>query len=173
MADPVDRFTAADFDPPEPPPDPTVFRAPQFERGRRYMLGVDFLPILAGRMEPPNFKPIPHWDALRLSISLYGHTVERYQEPFEQFDRRVKAKIGGKLGDAIYYLNVGQGGGFTGEGVVVLHWGYQYDEEHVVTGRFALCEHKKVEGPGANHQRGWHPGWCEKCGLDMSVDSGD
>lgn len=38
---------------------------------------------------------------------------------------------------------------------------------------FAICEHEKEEGPGANHQRGWHPGKCRKCGMDMSVDSGD
>jgi hypothetical protein len=30
-----------------------------------------------------------------------------------------------------------------------------------------------VEGPNANHSRGWHPGWCGKCGVDMSIDSGD
>jgi hypothetical protein len=39
--------------------------------------------------------------------------------------------------------------------------------------RFAICRHQKKTGAGANHSRGWHPGHCIKCGLDMSVDSGD
>lgn len=39
--------------------------------------------------------------------------------------------------------------------------------------RFAICKHEKVDGPGADHSRGWHPGWCGKCGLDMTYDSGD
>jgi hypothetical protein len=42
-----------------------------------------------------------------------------------------------------------------------------------VLGTFAICKHEKVEGAGADHQRGWHPGHCGKCGMDMSVDSGD
>ncbi len=39
--------------------------------------------------------------------------------------------------------------------------------------RFAICKHEKVDAPGANHSRGWHPGWCSKCGLNMTYDSGD
>lgn len=39
--------------------------------------------------------------------------------------------------------------------------------------RFAICKHQKRTGAGANPSRGWHPGHCIKCGLDMSVDSGD
>ncbi len=39
--------------------------------------------------------------------------------------------------------------------------------------RFAICKHEKKDGAGARHERGWHPGRCSKCGLDMTVDSGD
>lgn len=38
---------------------------------------------------------------------------------------------------------------------------------------FQLCEHERKMGHGANPTRGWHPGRCTKCGLDMTVDSGD
>jgi len=38
---------------------------------------------------------------------------------------------------------------------------------------FAICKHKVIDGPGANHNRGWHPGHCELCGMDTSYDSGD
>lgn len=40
--------------------------------------------------------------------------------------------------------------------------------------KFALCVHEKTEdGHSPNHGRGWHPGHCKHCGLDMTVDSGD
>jgi len=39
--------------------------------------------------------------------------------------------------------------------------------------RFAICKHEVQEGPGANPNRGWHPGHCVKCGFDMTYDSGD
>jgi len=40
--------------------------------------------------------------------------------------------------------------------------------------RFALCKHEKTEeGHSPNHGRGWHPGHCKHCGMDMTVDSGD
>lgn len=40
--------------------------------------------------------------------------------------------------------------------------------------KFALCKHEKTEdGHSPNHGRGWHPGHCRHCGLNMTVDSGD
>jgi hypothetical protein len=40
--------------------------------------------------------------------------------------------------------------------------------------KFALCVHEKTEeGHHPNHSRGWHPGHCKHCNMDMSVDSGD
>lgn len=40
--------------------------------------------------------------------------------------------------------------------------------------KFALCKHEKTEeGHSPNHNRGWHPGHCRLCGMDMTVDSGD
>lgn len=40
--------------------------------------------------------------------------------------------------------------------------------------RFALCKHEKTEdGHSPDHGRGWHPGHCKHCNLDMTVDSGD
>lgn len=40
--------------------------------------------------------------------------------------------------------------------------------------KFALCKHEKTEeGHSPNPGRGWHPGHCKHCGLNMSVDSGD
>lgn len=39
--------------------------------------------------------------------------------------------------------------------------------------RFTICKHQKKTHAGANPSRGWHPGHCIKCGLDLSVDSSD
>ena len=40
--------------------------------------------------------------------------------------------------------------------------------------RFAICPHSK-EGTGSieDERRGWHPGYCKKCGFNMTYDSGD
>lgn len=174
----------SDITPPPAPPDPRVWRQPEFKRGRQYTIEADFSPLLLGEALLPNFEPIPHHMALHYSIGLYGRTIERVQVPGRSYDQRVKAHIGVDVGadkpklikgDAIYYLNCGQGGGYTGEGVVVLDtYGYgRTGPESIITGKFTFCRHEKVEGAGANHSRGWHPGYCGKCGLDMSVDSGD
>lgn len=62
-----------------------------------------------------------------------------------------------------FFLNVYDGSGYAmiygvGGGSVV---------------RFTICRHQKKTGAGANPSRGWHPGHCIKCGLDLSVDSSD
>lgn len=160
--------------PPDPPSD--TMQQPAYQRGRHYT-DEDFLPLMRGALMLPNFEPIPHWEALRSSIWLYGRTIEQVQSERGNFKVRCKAWVASEprehKGDAIYYLTCGQGGGYTGEGVVVLIAGYQNGPDSIVTGRFAICKHESVEDPGANHSRGWHPAHCSKCGLDLSVDSGD
>ena len=160
--------------PPDPSPPSHIIQQPRFVKYRKYTLETDLFPIVSGRAEIPNFKPIEHWQALAASMG-YGRTIEHYAETSgkSSYSRRCQARLNGDKGDAIFHMNIGQGGGFTGEGVVVMRHGWNPGPQSIVAGRFAICEHTKVEGPGANHQRGWHPGWCSKCGLDMSVDSGD
>lgn len=61
------------------------------------------------------------------------------------------------------------GGGWGGGGMVLTH-----DYPTPKAFRFALCKHEKTEeGHNPNHGRGWHPGHCVKCNMDMTVDSGD
>lgn len=69
---------------------------------------------------------------------------------------------------ARYFLVATQGGQLDGSGYVM--W---WDNSNGFVGRFAICNHKKVVGAGANPTRGWHPGKCSECGLDMTVDSSD
>lgn len=144
-----------------------------FKPSRKFTLEGDLLPFVSGSMELPNFEPIEHWKALRASMG-YGRTIERFTPAGQTYDQACKARVGGKgTGTAIFYMNCGQGGGYTGEGTVVANIGYSGGPDSIVTGTFALCRHKAVEDPGADHMRGWHPAHCELCGLDMSVDSGD
>lgn len=61
-------------------------------------------------------------------------------------------------------------GGWDGTGLVVTC--HNSDVGRVF--KFALCLHEKTEeGHSPNHGRGWHPGHCKHCNMDMSVDSGD
>lgn len=79
---------------------------------------------------------------------------------------------GKKQWSARFFLDYGQGGQFYGSGIVA--WSGWKDGAYRATGlKFAICDHQQIEGAGANHSRGWHPSRCLKCGLDMSVDSGD
>lgn len=70
------------------------------------------------------------------------------------------------------FLGRTQGGNLDGSGyVIIYHSSPKSDLPRVA--RFKICDHAFVSGPNANPSRGWHPGRCSKCGLDMTVDSGD
>lgn len=68
------------------------------------------------------------------------------------------------------YTEYSRGGGWDGVGYVVTS--HNTDQGRVF--KFQLCKHEKTEeGHSPNHSRGWHPGHCKHCGMDMTVDSGD
>ena len=64
----------------------------------------------------------------------------------------------GHFGGGGFAVRYEYGAGYAGAGVVY---------------RFDICKHEKEDAPGADHRRGWHPGHCRLCGMDMTVDSGD
>lgn len=39
--------------------------------------------------------------------------------------------------------------------------------------QFRICRHEKVLHAGADPSRGWTPGHCKHCGVDMTIDSSD
>lgn len=39
--------------------------------------------------------------------------------------------------------------------------------------RFQICQHEIELHAGADPSRGWRPGHCKHCGMDMTIDSGD
>jgi hypothetical protein len=125
-----------------------------------YTMDGDLKPIMEGKVELPNAKPLER-DV--------GATILHYRTMHAGY---ALMPDGRKEWNARFFLDYGQGGGLQGSGIVA--WVAWKDGAYRATGMtFAICEHTKVEGAGANHSRGWHPGACSKCGLDMSVDSGD
>ncbi len=120
----------------------------------------DFEVFTDGSEPPPNFQSMKLSDGVRMITGRI--TLEALP-----YVRRVMMP-GGGVKHARYFLDHTQGGLMDGSGVCI--W---YDETSGkgYAGAFTICEHVKVAGSGANPQRGWHPGACKNCGLDMTVDS--
>lgn len=78
---------------------------------------------------------------------------------------------------AMFFLSGYMMSGCDGGGHAVIYGGQRYIDGKTyatpIVRRFQICRHEKVDGPGANHNRGWHPGHCKLCGYDMGYDSGD
>jgi hypothetical protein len=124
-----------------------------------------FEKIVKGEIAPPNLEEMTNDDAVYQIATFHWLTTKGQ---FRGLD--------GNSNWATYFHGHTKphfdGGGF------VLHYvsgnaGNNW-KSHGKAARFAICKHKKTEeGHSPNHSRGWHPGHCELCGLDMSVDSGD
>jgi hypothetical protein len=124
-----------------------------------YSLETDLMPIIEGKIALPNARPIETDVGAAI---LHYHKMHSGQALLPQ----------GKKWNVRFFLDYTQGGSLTGAGIVA--WTDWKDGAYrAVAMTFAICDHKAVEGAGANHSRGWHPASCSKCGLDMSVDSGD
>ena len=76
-----------------------------------------------------------------------------------------------------FFLTTHMRRGLDGSGYAVTWGGARWIEgksyQTPIVRRFAICKHEKEDAPGANHSRGWHPGHCKLCGMDMTYDSGD
>lgn len=117
--------------------------------------------IIAGKT------PLPNMTAIDRDV---GAAVLHYREM--HCGTALLGVNSSKKWNARFFLDYGQGGQFYGSGVVA--WTEWKDGAYRAVGmKFAICDHKQVEGANANHPRGWHPSRCAKCGLDMTVDSGD
>jgi len=123
----------------------------------------DYAPIIAGDVAIPNFEEVtPEYFCNALAAN--GHSMV--------------PKWGHAKGEgpslhkpwAHYFLTnySNMGSGPDGSGYVAI-----YGMNKPKVGRFAICKHEKKLGSGANPSRGWNPGACVKCGMDMTIDSGD
>lgn len=159
--------------------------APTREFSRKgYDLTEDLTPIMTGLKPLPNFEPYTG-DPLGFlnNLTLGGQWTPSDAGYAEVFHEGQTVK-----GWAKFFLHTTQGGQFDGTGDVIIYQSPKWDKDAepapgsiikgrmvggALIGRFAICKHKKQDGAGANHQRGWHPGHCSICGMDMTVDSGD
>lgn len=121
----------------------------------------DYAPIIAGDADLPNFEEVtPEYFCNALAsgghsmIPKWGHA---------------KSEHGHKTWAHYFLTNYSNmGGDPDGSGYVII-----YGSAKPKVGRFAICKHEKKLAAGANPARGWYPGACVKCGLDMTIDSGD
>jgi hypothetical protein len=123
-----------------------------------YDLEHDMRPIIRGDVAVPNFES----QDLALvvnNLAALGHRLEP-QWGYALLEAPTRSKDW-----AFYFLDVSDG-----EGWVLI---YTPQHQPARAGRFAICRHRKVSHLDANHSRGWHPGHCELCGIDMTVDSSD
>ncbi len=124
-----------------------------------YSLETDILPIIKGEI------PVPNPEFIEKDV---GAAILHYRE----MRSGIAVLPGRKVWNVRYFLDYGQGGGLQGSGLIA--WtDWKVDAYRAVGVTFAICRHTPVTGAGANPSRGWHPASCSKCGLDLSVDSGD
>lgn len=126
---------------------------------KKYTVEEDFAAVLKGEIELPNAVATDQTGFLN-NLAAVGHGwVAKWG--WSKFE-------GHKQWTYFFLTPAGMGGRLDGAGYAVIYHGLA---PKVLS--FALCRHEKVDAPGANHIRGWHPGSCKHCGLDMTVDSGD
>ncbi len=118
--------------------------------------------IIGGKQFPPNFEEIDLPKGIGIIASganLMGTGAGNFKHPNGKSSWGHWAK---------FFLSKTQGGTLDGHGWVI--W---YDHGVGRVGEFSICLHKKKTVAGADPRRGWHPGHCNLCGLNMTVDSGD
>lgn len=138
--------------------------------GRKFTVEGDYAPILKGDVDIPNAEAVDPLLFLN-NLAAGGHSF---------VPQWGWGRIAGKKNWAQFFLTpAGMGGRLDGGGYAVVWGSSTYDQvakkniQTPIVLRFAICKHEKVDALGANHSRGWHPGSCKNCGLDMTVDSGD
>lgn len=119
-----------------------------------------------GRARLPNLVAVDTLDGLR-TITSWGGAMAR--------PGLVSVALPGKLYTswARVFLGLTQGQQLDGRGYLIANQREGDCEGRGPVWRFDLCLHAVEVGAGANHSRGWHPARCTRCGLDLSVDSGD
>lgn len=127
-----------------------------------FSLEQDLEPIMAGKVELPNFEELDLAKGVSTLACGSGLDVTEVKWAKIAGDARQSAQW------ARYFLNTTQGGAYDGTGYVML-----YGSGKGRIGTFAICKHEKLAAADARPSVGWHPGRCTKCGLDMTVDSGD
>lgn len=124
---------------------------------------------LSGHAYMPNCQTIDTEEALE-RIACGGGLTAPYGVSHARLPHH---KREGWPGWARVFVSHTQGGAFDGRGYAIAYRGASARENFRRIYTFALCAHDVKPGRGARPTRGWHPAHCTRCGLDMSVDSGD
>ena len=138
---------------------------------KHYTVEVDMKPYLYPLQAWNQQIPLPNLvevtdpkEALRL-IRWYNANTNYYNAAIKLPDRQYSTYC------KLFLASTPMGGttSWNGSGIFMTH---DYPDPRIF--KFALCLHEKTEeGHSPNHNRGWHPGHCKHCGMDMTVDSGD
>lgn len=147
--------------------EPDVLKPLTFEKNRRFETLI--AEIIAGKWVLPNTEPMDPLQAIDAAVFNYRHLSHG----------RARIASGGNIYShsvsALFFCDYypGQGGGLTGAGFVML--GKHFRDEPAQAKRFHICQHKKLSTMpvGMDPRRGYSPGYCEICGFNMFVDSGD
>lgn len=129
-----------------------------------YSIEDDLDPIIRGEVELPNFEEM---DFATGVMAIAGGCYFTYREGRARVNTTAPYPPSAKFfltWEGMSPSNLG------GAGYVLINDSYAKPPR---VGHFAICKHTQEPGVGANPLRGWHPGSCSKCGLDMTVDSGD
>lgn len=126
---------------------------------------------LAGHARLPNSKPMDTETVLE-RIACGGSLTAPYGVSHTRLPHH-SAK--GWPGWSRVFISHTQGGAFDGRGYVIAYKGARSFEGKGFNRAysFALCDHDVSVGRNARPSRGWHPAHCKRCGLNLSVDSGD
>jgi hypothetical protein len=134
----------------------------ELPKGKRYDIDdyMGFISRQPTRKAPPNVEYIEPEEFIS-RIASFGHSYYAYWGYAYLPDN-------GKVGGTSYskwcqwFLDIRNGSGL----------GAAYSS---IVFKFSICKHVSKLRPydHPNHGRGWHPGVCSKCGLDMDIDSGD
>lgn len=130
--------------------------------------GALFEYYLRGRAQLPNLVPLETLAGLRVITSWGGALA---------WPGLASVKLPGAHYTtwARVFLGYTQGRQLDGKGYLIANKreGAVANSEGGPVWSFRLCDHAVQVGAGANPSRGWNPARCTRCGLDLSVDSGD
>lgn len=126
-----------------------------------YSLEDDLQPIIKGEVVLPNFEEMP-LDNVVNNIASGGHMM------LSKWGYSRQRAGDCKQWTQFFLCPAGMGRALDGTGYALI-----YGSPRPIVGKFAICVHEAKAGADARPHVGWHPAHCVKCGLDMTVDSGD
>lgn len=126
-----------------------------------YAVDGNLKPILSGELSLPNAADVEPLRFLN-NLAAGGHMMKPV------WGWAMLPDNSRKQWTQFFLTQGGMGGYLDGAGYAVTYGGRAPIVRH-----FAICKHEQQLGAGANPSRGWHPGNCKHCGMNMTVDSGD